>query len=109
MLYYPDDAYDPLYDDDMPGGDGNLGDLDDGIFESLVIVGLAAALVFLVLYRQQRQQAARRQEEEARQRQQQPQQQQANDQRGQGDQDGGLFPPPGDPNFAQWAAGGIGH
>jgi SEL1 protein len=104
MLYYEDDGYDPMYDDDMPGGDGILGDLDDGIFESVVIIGLVTALVFLVLYRQQRQQAARQQEEDDRRRQQQPQQ------RGQEqDRNQGLFPPPGDPNLGMWAAGGVGH
>jgi hypothetical protein len=39
----------------MPGGDDYYDEIDDGIVESLIIVGLAAALVFLVYYRQQRQ------------------------------------------------------
>ncbi|KAI9829992.1 MAG: ERAD-associated protein [Phylliscum demangeonii] len=45
----------------MHGGGGGAGDelyadlIDDGIIESLIIVGLAAALAFLVYYRQQRQ------------------------------------------------------
>jgi SEL1 protein len=104
MLYYEDQIYDD-YDDGMPGGDsGIVGDIDDGILESLVIVGLAASLVFLIMYRQQRQQAARRAEEEARRRQQQgdgaPLQQPA-DRR-----DFGVRP--GEPDFGQWA-GGFGH
>lgn len=87
-------------------------DIDDGVMESLVIVGLAAALAFLVYYRQQRQQAHQRQEEEARRRQQ-------GDQGGQvvggggapapQQPDRGMFPRPGDPEFANWVAGGIGH
>lgn len=111
---YYDDVYDDTYGDSMPGGDPL--DFDDGIAESFVILGLAAALVFLVMYRQQRQQAARRREEETRRQQQQqggahpganarnqqPQQPQQQ-------QDRGLFPQPGDPEFAQWAAGGVGH
>ena len=82
MRYY-EQGYDEDYEDTMPGGDGTIaGDLgeDDGILESLVIVGLAAALVFLLMYRQQRQAQARRQEEENARRQQaqppQPPQQQ---------------------------------
>ncbi|KAK3945432.1 protein sel-1 1 [Diplogelasinospora grovesii] len=120
-LYY-DDMYDGLYDDTgMPGGDAGLvDDLDDGIFESVAIVCVAALLVFLVMYRQQRQQAARRREEEAQR--QQWQQQNAQHQQphapaagnqnpqpqGQGG-NGGFFPNPGDPNFANWLAGGVGH
>ncbi|KAK0656602.1 hypothetical protein B0T16DRAFT_441513 [Cercophora newfieldiana] len=109
MMYYEDEGYDPLYDDDMPGGDGILGEIDDGIFESVVIIGLVTALAFLVFYRQQRQQAAARQQEQEearRQQQQQPQQGgQPRDERNQG----GFFPPPGDPNLNMWAAGGVGH
>ena len=50
----------------MPGGDDfyDDGDIDDGMLEMLVIVGLAATLAFLVYYRQQRQQEARRREEQ---------------------------------------------
>jgi SEL1 protein len=79
MRYY-EQAYEEDYEDTMPGGDGGIaGDLgeDDGILESLVIVGLAAALVFLLMYRQQRQAQARRQEEENARRQQVQQQQPA--------------------------------
>jgi SEL1 protein len=93
----------------MPGrdADGLYEDIiDDGILESFIIVGLAAALVFLMYYRQQRQLAHRRNEDAAREQRgeqplpegQQPQQ-----------EDRGLFPQPGDPEFRQWVAGGIGH
>lgn len=78
---------DGLYDDNA----------EDGVLESLIILGLCAALVFLILYRQQRQQPQRREAAEI--------------------QNGGLaapeqqgiFPNRGEPEFAQWAAGGIGH
>ena len=100
-LYYDDTAFDDPYDETITS-DGALED-DAGALESLVIVGLAAALAFLVYYRQQRQQAHRREEEARR---------QAGGQgQGQNGQavDRGLFPPPGDPEVANWAAGGIGH
>lgn len=87
----------------MPGGDADgLYDdiLDDGLVESLIIIGLAAALVFLIVYRQQRQEAHRRGEQPAN-----AQQQPANGEV----QNGGLFPQPGDANFNDWAAGGVGH
>jgi SEL1 protein len=91
----------------MAGGDGEIYEdfVDDGIFESFIIIGLAAALVWLIYYRQQRQVAHRRQEEVARA--QQAGQPDAVPQQLQ--QDGGLFPQPGDPAFPQWVAGGIGH
>ena len=100
----------------MPGGDDDYyDDIDEGILESLVIVGLAAALAFLVYYRQQRQTNHRRDVERA-QDQGQPAGQPAagvvvqGEQRLPGQQaDGGFFPPPDDPGFAQWAAGGVGH
>ncbi|KAI9870130.1 MAG: ERAD-associated protein [Pleopsidium flavum] len=111
-----DDLTDPTPKDPMPGGDDYYDEIDEGILESLIIVGLAAALVFLVYYRQQRQLNHRR----------------AMEQQGPGalaqgalpappmpgqhpgqhpgqQPDGGFFPPPGDPNFNQWVAGGIGH
>ncbi|AEO70498.1 7e520b0f-1dc4-4cdc-b0a4-7a68af0932e5 [Thermothielavioides terrestris] len=119
--YYDEvDAFDDLYDENgMPGGDPL--DFDDGVMESVVILGLAAALAFLVMYRQHRQQAARRREEETRRQQQQQQQQPppqqagvpgraaAENQQQPEQQDRGLFPQPGDPDFGQWAVGGVGH
>lgn len=92
----------------MPGGDEFYDIIDEGLLESLIIVGLAAALAFLVYYRQQRQTNHQRQ--------------QANDQQAQGQggvigvvpvegqqADGGFFPPQEDPAFGQWVAGGVGH
>jgi SEL1 protein len=89
----------------MPGGDDDIYDefVDDGIVESFIIITLIAALVWLLYYRQQRQVAHRRQEEARAQQAGQPApvlQQQP---------DQGLFPPPGDPAFPGWVAGGIGH
>lgn len=86
----------------------NWDDIDDGFLETLIILGLAATLGLLVWYRQQRQLRERR-EREARENaaaaagvapppaQAQPQEER------------GLFPPPGDPDFLNWAAGGVGH
>ncbi|KAF4125169.1 hypothetical protein GMORB2_4008 [Geosmithia morbida] len=95
---YEDDAYlDDLYDDTI--GPGSEGDLDEGgLVESLLIVSVMAALVFLLWWRQHIQQAhAQRQEEQREQQQQQQQQQQQ--------------PPPEmrpDDGFPAWAAGGLG-
>lgn len=96
--------YEDDYDDDflprnnpMPGGDSDAvyEDLiDEGIIETLIILGLAAALVWLIYYRQARQLAHRR-AEEAR--------------IGQPGPARGLFPAPDDPAFRDWVAGGIGH
>lgn len=93
----------------MPGGDDDYyDDLDESILESLIIVGIAAAIAFLVYYRQQRQTNHRR-EIERQQGEEQPDGIPP-EQRFPGQQaDGGFFPPPDDPNFAQWAAGGVGH
>lgn len=96
----------------MPGGDsdGMYDDIiDDGIIESLVLIGLGAALVFLIYYRQARQ-LAHRQNEQGQQGQQAGQEQQQNGAvNGAGVNGGGLFPQPGDPAFGQWVAGGVGH
>ncbi|KAL8825199.1 MAG: hypothetical protein Q9170_007885 [Blastenia crenularia] len=109
-----DDFIDPS-SDPMPGGDDWIDDIDESIIESLIILGLAGALAFLVYYRQQRQNSHRREIE--RQQQQQngavpaPAQQPLEEaQHLPGQQaDGGFFPPPGDPNYGQWVAGGVGH
>jgi SEL1 protein len=101
----PDD-----YDDPMPGGDDYYGDdIDSELLESLVILALTGVLAFLLYYRTQRQ---RRQEEERRRQQQQqaqapPGQQPQPPQPAQDDR--GLFPQPGDPEFMNWVAGGVGH
>ena len=110
-----DDDYGDPMPDGMPGGDDDYyDDLDDNIIDSLIIVGLAAALAFLVYYRQQRQnthrQNADRQEQQPGQQQQQQQNGPPPEERLPGQQaDGGFFPPPDDPNFGQWVAGGVGH
>ena len=88
----------------MPGGDDYYDEIDGSILETLIIVALAGTLAFLVYYRAQRAQNARRTGD-------QPQQQQGGGAPvlpGQ-QPDGGFFPPPGDPNFGQWVAGGVGH
>jgi SEL1 protein len=111
LRYYEDDDYDLAYDDTMPGGDPGMGEGDDdGILESLAIVGVVGALVFLILYRQQRQQQARHQAEQAEQAERQRRQQQGGhaggqDQGQQGAQAGG--PALGD--FRQWGAAAVGH
>lgn len=91
----------------MPGGDADgMYDefIDDGIIESLIILTLAGALVFLIYYRQQRQLAAHGLNEAN------GEGQQENQQLAQGQpQDRGLFPQIGDPEFGQWVAGGVGH
>lgn len=111
--YYDDVMYDDIYDDTMPGGDaphypGGEAE-DDGLVDTMVIMGLALSLAFFVYYRQQRERAeqARRLREE---------QQHDGGVGGAGaapaaaaQNNGGFFPPPGDPNFNQWVAGGVGH
>lgn len=116
--------------DAMPGGDESYyEDVDDGLLETLIIIGLAATLAFLVYYRQQRQLQQRRVAEGGRIAQNgagaaaaapgqipqpgpqptgAPQQQQVAEQ-DQGVVDRGFFPNPGDPDYHAWAAGGIGH
>ena len=99
----------------MPGSDEYYEDIDDGVLESLVLVALAGALAFLVYYRQQRQQNHRQAADEQRRRQELNQAAGVNEAvlhqpLAQGQQaDGGFFPPPDDPNFDAWRAGGIGH
>jgi len=102
-------------------GDDVYDDIDDGLLESLVIIGLAGVLAILVYARQQRQRARRAQERwEAGQG-----HGDANNggqlQQGQpigvGDvgqaqgagENGGFFPNPGDPEYQNWVAGGVGH
>lgn len=126
-------AYDDLdhepddWDDsagDVPGGDDFYDEIDEGIVESLVIVGLAAALAGLVYWRQQM--LLRRRQAQAAQAQAQAQTQDgAQAEQAAGDaeaaelerlqqealavDDGNLFPQPGDPAWNDWVAGGIGH
>ncbi|KAK4996446.1 ERAD-associated protein [Elasticomyces elasticus] len=108
--YEPDD-WDTHSSDPMPGGDGEYfdDDIDDDIIETLIIVGLAATLAFLVYYRhrqrEQQRQAVHGEDPEppdavGAQLQAQIQEQQP---------DGGFFPQPGNLGFNDWVAGGIGH
>lgn len=87
-------------------------DIDEGMLEGLLIVGLAATLLVLVYIRQQQQR--NRQNQNA-----------ANPGDGNANNvnpnpnlnanangnanDRGFFPRPGDPEFGQWLAGGVGH
>lgn len=64
--------------------------------ELLFIVGLFMTLAGLLYYRQLWQQENRREQEREQGRE-------------QGQQDRGVFPAPGDPEVANWAAGGVGH
>lgn len=106
--------------DDGYGAD-EWDDFDDGLVESLIIIALAGALALLVYARQARQRA-QGEEERRRRNEGQPQApgQPANVQQGQPQppqqqlpgaqgQAGGMFPGPGDPEFNNWVAGGIGH
>ncbi|WPH03450.1 Hypothetical protein R9X50_00633000 [Acrodontium crateriforme] len=107
--HYEDDDWSAEHDH-IPGGDYWDGDdYDDGLLETLIIVGLVASLGWLIYYRQQQQQAAERRRREG-------VEGQVVDAAGQpagplpGQQpDGGFFPQPGDPAFQAWAAGGVGH
>jgi SEL1 protein len=113
----------PFGSDPMPGGDDNFDDFDDGLIESLIIIGLAATLAFLVYYRQQRQLQNRRaalaaQAGNAQQNAPAPagiqppaaeQGEGAGAAQPAGEGDRGFFPNPGDPDWHQWVAGGIGH
>ena len=114
--------------DPMPGGDADyFEDIDDGLWESLIIIGLAAMLAFLVYLRQQRmqqQQQGQGQRQGQRGQQQQPPAvpaapaqpqpevnaaQEAEVRRQDQADNGGFFPQPGDPDWNHWVAGGIGH
>ncbi|KAI0109217.1 hypothetical protein GGR51DRAFT_513085 [Nemania sp. FL0031] len=118
---YYEDPYEDLYDETITASDGEpMGDeMDadlDGIFESFLILSLVASIMFLMWYRTQRQQAHRQaQENAARQQQQQaaagmpPQQHQNGGPLGHQQPQAPQFPPLGNPNFAQWGAGGVGH
>jgi SEL1 protein len=70
-------------------------EIDESVLEGLIIVALAATLLVLVYMRQQRNR---------------PQQNDNNaGNAGQNENDRGFFPRPGEPEFAQWLAGGVGH
>ncbi|KAK4178640.1 hypothetical protein QBC36DRAFT_324253 [Triangularia setosa] len=110
--YYADEYYDEAAAGQngagpMPGGDGPDFD-EDGVLDSLIILGLVSALAFLLMYRAQRQQR----QEEARRREQEggvagvngQQQQQPLAVAG-----GEPFPQLGQPGFGGWGPGGVGH
>jgi SEL1 protein len=85
-----DDQEDGYYDDlDL--------DLDESVLEGLIILSLAATLMVLVYMRQQRNR-------------QRPNDNQNANAAGQANaNDRGFFPRPGEPEFGQWVAGGVGH
>lgn len=70
-------------------------DIDESLLEGLIIVTLAATLAVLVYMRQQRNR--------------QRQHENAGAQGAANGGDRGMFPRPGEPEFAQWVAGGVGH
>lgn len=72
-------------------------DIDDAVLEGLIMVALVVTLVVLVYVRQQRNRD--RQNENGG----------ANPAAAANGNDRGLFPRPGEPEFAQWVAGGVGH
>lgn len=75
-------------------------DIDEGMLEGLLIVGLAATLLVLVYFRQQQQRNRQNENVNAN----------ADAQNGnENANDRGFFPRPGDPEFGQWVAGGVGH
>lgn len=95
----------------MPGGDAD-GFYDegitDGLLESVVIIVLVTALAILIYWRQLHQHAPRGQQDAARARQADQPAAQGQVQQPQGG-DPGLFPRPGEAEFGQWVAGGVGH
>ncbi|KAI1392913.1 HCP-like protein [Hypoxylon trugodes] len=112
--YYYDDTYEGFYDDGgaIAGSEGeHLNGADafddvDGVVESLIILGLVAAIVILMYYRARRREQAQRQAEEEARRQGQPRPRPPVP--GQGHAQGGLFPQPGGPDFAPWAGAVVG-
>lgn len=86
-----EEGHDDGYYDDMEL------DIDESLLEGLIIFTLAATLLVLIYIRQQRNR-------------QRPNGNDANNQGAQGNgDDRGFFPRPGEPEFNQWVAGGIGH
>ncbi|KAB8230034.1 ubiquitin ligase complex subunit HRD3 [Aspergillus alliaceus] len=86
-----DDRHEDGYYDDLEL------DIDESVLEGLIIVALAATLLILVYMRQQRNR--QRQDENVG----------AIPVAADNGDNRGLFPRPGDPEFAQWVAGGVGH
>ncbi|RDW90074.1 ubiquitin ligase complex subunit HRD3 [Aspergillus mulundensis] len=73
-------------------------DIEDSILEGLIILSLAATLMVLVYLRQQRNNRQRQNDNQG-----------ANAAGQANANNRGFFPRPGDPEFAQWVAGGVGH
>ena len=82
-------------------------DIDEGMLEGLLIVGLAATLLVLVYIRQQ-QQRNRQNGNAVNQGNANPNGNDNVNVNANGN-DRGFFPRPGDPEFGQWVAGGVGH
>ncbi|PYH99411.1 putative ubiquitin-protein ligase Sel1/Ubx2 [Aspergillus ellipticus CBS 707.79] len=89
-----DERHDDGYYDDLEL------DIDESVLEGLIIVSLAATLLILVYLRQQRN---RQRQNDGGANAVAPGNANANA------NDRGVFPRPGDPDFAQWVAGGVGH
>jgi SEL1 protein len=104
---YEADDWDANYDP-MPGGDDGYYDevVDDDVFVTLMIGGLLAALGWLIWHRQQLQRAVEARRQAGQQGGDQQQQQPPIDEQ---QVDRGLFPQPGQPEFNDWVAGGVGH
>lgn len=86
-------------------------DIDDSVLEGLLIVGLAMTLLVLVYIRQQ-QQRNRQNANAANQggnTNANTNAANANANADGNNNDRGFFPQPGDPEFGQWVAGGVGH
>lgn len=81
-------------------------DIDESVLEALIIVALAATLLILVYIRQQRN---RQRDNENGGNGGQPAGANQNREANNNGNDRGLFPRPDQPEFAQWAAGGVGH
>jgi SEL1 protein len=90
----------------MPGGEQYYddADIDDGVLETLLIGGLIATLGWLFYYRGRQQRAA----EQRRLAEHQQQGNGGEEQQQQQDQNRGVFPQPGDPEWNAWVAGGVG-
>ncbi|KAJ5725352.1 Tetratricopeptide-like helical [Penicillium malachiteum] len=105
-----DDGYRGLESDHPDGYYDDLEfDIDEGMLEGLLIVGLAATLLVLVYIRQQQQQRNRQNQNAANQANGNANANANANVNANAGNDRGFFPQPGDPEFAQWVAGGVGH
>lgn len=113
-LYRQEEAHDLLGgDDETRHQDGYYDDLDldidESVLEGLIIVTLAATLLVLVYLRQQRNRQHNENQDNAA----APAAAAAGGNpagaQAPANGDRGFFPRPGEPEFAQWVAGGIGH